>query len=104
MKAKGSVLGNRHFVGQSDARNGTTTYTFNNMDQIASVTTPVPGTGQAAQTTTYYFDKMGRGIGTVLPDNTTVTNILLPTDWRGQTIRLTNSKCHFSIFFGDQRL
>ena len=63
----------------TDARNGTTTYTFNNMDQIASVTTPVPGTGQAAQTTTSYFDTMGRNIGTSFPDNTTVTNILLPT-------------------------
>ena len=78
-KAKGSVLGNCHFVGQSDARNGTTTYTFNNMDQIASVTTPAPGTGQPAQTTTTYFDKMGRNIGTMLPDGTTTTNILLPT-------------------------
>ena len=79
LKAKGSVLGNCHFVGQSDARNGTSTYTFNNMDQIASVTTPAPGTGQPTQTTTSYFDTMGRNIGTSFPDNTTVTNILLPT-------------------------
>ncbi len=53
----------------TDARNGTTTYTYNNADQVASVTTPSP-----TQVTTNYFDSMGRIWKVGLPDNTSVTN------------------------------
>jgi YD repeat-containing protein len=35
-----------------DARNGTTIYTFNDADQVVTETTPSPGNGQPAQTTT----------------------------------------------------
>jgi RHS repeat-associated protein len=58
----------------TDARNGTTTFTFNNGDQIVTATTPVPGTGQSAQVTTSYYDNMGRVWRTLQPDNTSVTN------------------------------
>jgi hypothetical protein len=60
--------GRRHTV--TDTRTDTTTYTFNNADQIVSVTTPPPGTGAPAQTTTTYFDVMGRATNVVQPDGT----------------------------------
>jgi RHS repeat-associated protein len=54
----------------TDARNGSTIYGYNNADQITSTTTPSP-----AQTTTYYFDNRGRNFATELPDSTWVTNV-----------------------------
>jgi RHS repeat-associated protein len=59
----------------TDARTGTTTYFFNSADQITGVVTPSPASGQAAQATTNYFDGMGRVFATILPDNTSVTNV-----------------------------
>ncbi len=56
----------------TDARIGTTRYTFNHADQVTTVTTPDPGPG--AQTTTIFYDTMGRVWKTTLPDNTSVTN------------------------------
>ena len=44
----------------TDARNGRTSFTYNDADQVLSVTTPVPGTGQSAQTTANHYDEMGR--------------------------------------------
>jgi RHS repeat-associated protein len=58
----------------TDARNGTTTYTFNNADQVTGTITPPP-----TQMTTVYFDNMGRTVGTTLPDGTSVTNFYDPT-------------------------
>ena len=58
----------------TDARNGATTYSYNNADQVTSVTTPPPGTGQSSQTTRSYFDAMLRATNVVLPDMTSVTN------------------------------
>ena len=58
----------------TDARNGTTTITYNNADQVESTTTPVPGAGESAQSTVNHFDSMGRVWKVVLPDNTSVTN------------------------------
>ena len=57
----------------TDARNGTTTYAFNNADQVSSITTPSPG-WPTSQITTYSFDNMGRAWKTTLPDNTCQTN------------------------------
>lgn len=57
-----------------DARNGWTTFTFNNADQVVSVTAPPIGTGAPSQVTTTFYDKMLRATGTLLPDGTTVTN------------------------------
>ncbi len=62
-----------------DARNGTTTYYFNNADQINGALTPVPATGQSAEITTNFFDNMLRLFATTLPDNTSVTNVFYPT-------------------------
>ena len=44
----------------TDARNGATTYLYNNAEQATTVTTPAPGTGQGPQTTRTYFDSMSR--------------------------------------------
>ena len=58
----------------TDARNGTSSNSFNNADQIVTATTPVPGSGMNAQTTTNFYDTVGRLIGMSLPDGGAVTN------------------------------
>ena len=58
----------------TDARNGTTTLINDDADRVTSVTTPVPASGQSSQTTTSYYDELGRVWKTVQPDSTTVTN------------------------------
>ncbi len=63
----------------TDVRNGTTTYSFNYADQIISIVTPIPATGQSAETTMYYIDSLGRTTNTTLPDSTSVTNVFYPT-------------------------
>jgi YD repeat-containing protein len=57
-----------------DARNGATSYSYDNADRIVTTTTPPPGNGQSAQTTTSSYDNQGRVWKTVLPDGTSVTN------------------------------
>jgi YD repeat-containing protein len=59
----------------TDARNGTTTSTFNSMDQVSGITTPAPTNGQSPEVTSNYFDLMGRMVRTKLPDSTYVTNV-----------------------------
>jgi len=75
----------------TDARNGKTSYTFDNADRITGVTTPLPGTGQAAQTTTYSFDFAGRTTRTGLPDGGGVTNIYSP---RGELLTNYGSRIY----------
>ena len=58
----------------TDARNGATVYGYNNADQAAAVTTPAPGTGQSAQTTTSYYNAMLQATNVVQPDGASVTN------------------------------
>jgi YD repeat-containing protein len=58
----------------TDARNGTTSYTYNNADQVLTVTTPPPGPGQAPQVTTTYYDTSLRAWKIVQPDGTSLTN------------------------------
>ena len=53
----------------TDARNGTTAYTYDAMDRVLSVTTPAPGPNLAAQTTTNGYDSMGRVTAITQPDN-----------------------------------
>jgi len=72
-----------------DARTGTTTYTFNDADQIVSVTTPPPGTGASAQTTTTSFDAMGRATNTIQPDGTSVNNVFSK---RGEMLLTSGSR------------
>ena len=64
---------------QTDARNGATTYAFDNGDQITSVTTPAPVYYQSAQTTWNYYDKMARTTNVIAPDGGSVTNEYLLT-------------------------
>jgi RHS repeat-associated protein len=73
----------------TDARTGTTTYTFNNADQILSNTTPPPGTGANAQTTTTYFDAMGRATNVIQPDGTSVNNVFSK---RGELLLTSGSR------------
>jgi YD repeat-containing protein len=75
----------------TDARTGTTTYTFNNADQIVTVTTPPPGTGAPAQTITTYFDAMGRATSIVQADGTTVNNVF---SLRGELLRTSGSRTY----------
>ncbi len=63
----------------TDARNGTTFYTYNDADRVVATITPPPGNGASAQTTTYEHDWVGRVTRTVLPDGTSVTNEYHPT-------------------------
>src|SRR6266511_4568916 len=58
----------------TDARNGATTYGYNDADQVTIVTTPVPAAGQSAQTTTTYYNNLLQATNVVQPDNTSVTN------------------------------
>ncbi len=60
-------------------RNGTTTYTYYDNDQVETVTTPVPSGTEAAQLTTYQYDEMGRRKKTILPDTTETNNQYWPT-------------------------
>ena len=57
----------------TDARNGATTYTYDDMDRVLSVTTPAPGPGLPAQTTGHLYDSMGRETVTTLPDLSEIT-------------------------------
>ncbi|MBI2927417.1 MAG: hypothetical protein HYY24_17105 [Verrucomicrobia bacterium] len=58
----------------TDARNGTTTFTFNAADQIVTSTTPAPGTGQPAQATTTAYNTSLQAWKITQPDGTSVTN------------------------------
>ena len=58
----------------TDARNGVTSYAYDPMDRVLSVTTPAPGPGLPAQTTTQAYDTMGRETVTILPDSSETTN------------------------------
>lgn len=60
----------------TDLRNGATSYTYNDADQVETTTTPAPGDGSPPQVTALFYDQygMGRQTGSLLPDGTTVTN------------------------------
>lgn len=62
----------------TDARTGTTTYTYNNADQVLTVTTPVPDSS-SSQTTTSAYNNMLQAYQITNPDNTTVLNEFYPT-------------------------
>jgi RHS repeat-associated protein len=58
----------------ADDRNGTTTYAYNNADQIVSVTTPAPAPGKLPLVTSTAYNNMGRVISVTQPDGTVVSN------------------------------
>lgn len=59
---------------KTDVRNGATTLTYNDADQIATVTTPTPSTGGNAQATTTVYDSAGRAWIVQQPDGGATTN------------------------------
>jgi RHS repeat-associated protein len=63
----------------TDARNGTTSLAYNDADLVYTLTTPVPGAGQAAQTTTTYYNNMLQATSVVQPDNTNTYTEYYPT-------------------------
>jgi RHS repeat-associated protein len=68
----------------TDARNGTTSYSYHNDDQLHTVTTPDPDTTQSGpgydpQTTTYGYDAAGRQSTVTQPDGGVVTTEYYPT-------------------------
>ena len=69
---------------ETDARNGTTTYGYNNADQVISVTTPNPGGGQSAQVTATHYNKMLQPDSITQPDGSFVTNVYLLNGELGQ--------------------
>ncbi|HEX5218407.1 MAG TPA: hypothetical protein VFZ59_02480, partial [Verrucomicrobiae bacterium] len=76
----------------TDARNGTTSFAFNDLDQIVSVTTPNPEVlGGGPQTTTSYLDSMNRATNVVQPDGTIVNNVFSP---RGELLRTSGARTY----------
>ena len=78
----------------ADARNGDTTYTYNDADQVATVTAPDPdgdGTQQTAQVTAYVYDSRGRVSQTTLPDDGTLPDggVVHYTYWPTGELRKT---------------
>jgi YD repeat-containing protein len=69
----------------TDARNGASSYTYNNADQVTTVTAPNLGTGEAPQVTATFYDKMGQVVGTQNPDGTATTNFYYQTGQLQQT-------------------
>lgn len=73
-----------------DARTGTTTYDFDNADRVTSITTPSPGSGQSAQTTTTHYNKMGWVTNVIHSDGGAVRSEYhltgrLATNWGART-------------------
>ena len=68
----------------TDARNGTTTYEYNDADQVTRVTTPVPGGGQPAEITTTHYNNMLQPDSVTQPDGNFVTTVYLLTGEIGQ--------------------
>ena len=68
----------------TDARNGATTYEYNDADQVNKVTTPVPGGGQPAEITATHYNTMLQPDSVTQPDGNFVTNVYLLTGELGQ--------------------
>ena len=61
-----------------DARNGATTYGYNNADLVTSTISPNPGTsGGSPQTNLTYYNAMLQATNVVQPDGTSVTSVYL---------------------------
>ena len=64
----------------TDARNGTTISTFNNADEVASVTTPNPGSiAGSPETTATSYDTLMRPTEITYADGTSLTNVYYQT-------------------------
>lgn len=82
----------------ADARNGTTTYGYNDADLLTSVTTPVPGDGSPAQTTTAYYDRSLRATNTEFADHTSAYTVF---DGRGLPLLTWGSRTYPAGFSYD---
>lgn len=74
----------------TDARNGVTTYGFNDADQITAITNPPAATGQPSLVVRTDYDSMGRATSVTQPDSTTVStsfhpNGLVKRTWGSRT-------------------
>ena len=78
-------------TGLLDARTGLTTNSFDNHDRLRSVTTPAPRPGQAQQTTSAYYDRMGSLTNVTFPDGVGFTNLLSPA---GDLLRRTGARTY----------
>lgn len=63
----------------TDARNGATTYGYNNADMVTGVTTPASGNGQNPQTTFNYYNSRLQISSVTAPDGATTTYEYHPT-------------------------
>ncbi len=70
--------GDGHLSTVNDARNGISTLTFNNADQVQTATTPAPSLGLPAQVTTIYYDKMSQVTNVLQPDSTSTLSEYYP--------------------------
>jgi len=70
--------GDGHLSTVNDARNGTSTLTFNNADQVQTATTPAPASGSPAQVTTIYYDQMSQVTNVLQPDSTSTFSEYYP--------------------------
>ena len=71
----------------TDARNGTTDYTYTVRDELKDITTPAPESGKPRLKTAYTYNVMGQVLTTTLPDNSVTSN----TNGRSEChIRLTD--------------
>jgi len=59
---------------ETDARNGTTDYTYYNNDKVHTVTLPAADVSTPRQQTSYEYDLMGKLKKTILPDTTETHN------------------------------
>jgi RHS repeat-associated protein len=74
-----SYDGHGRVLRETDARNGTTSYTYDATDRVRSSKTPPAASGITAQTTGYDYDGQGRVIQRTLPGNAVVHYEYFPT-------------------------
>ena len=55
---------------ETELRNGTTTYAYNNADQVTAVTAPAPGPEAAPRITRTHYNQMLQATNVVFPDQT----------------------------------
>ncbi|HAB16596.1 MAG TPA: hypothetical protein DCE44_09110, partial [Verrucomicrobiales bacterium] len=75
---------------ETDARNGATSISYYDADQVSTVTAPALGTGEPPQVTASSYDTQGRLTGQTLPDGTIINKTykktgLLEKTWGSRT-------------------
>jgi len=75
----------------TDARNGTTSNMFDNLDRIISTAMPAPGIGATSPLTSYLFDSLGRVCVTTNSDGTVTYKEYLAS---GELIKLWGSRAY----------